>query len=79
MDVQRAYMFRAPVYTHITAHTDFQACALIGDFSGWKEVWMTKDKWGVWSVTLPDGEWLHTIHGWSVCHSPHTLSRPQPT
>jgi 1,4-alpha-glucan branching enzyme len=32
-----------------------QAAALFGDFSGWKEVWMTKDKWGVWEVALPDG------------------------
>lgn len=35
-----------------------QAAALIGDFSNWKEVWMAKDKWGVWEVTLPDGETL---------------------
>jgi len=32
-----------------------QAAALIGDFSGWKEVWMTKDQWGIWEVILPDG------------------------
>jgi 1,4-alpha-glucan branching enzyme len=32
-----------------------QAAALFGDFSGWKEVWMTRDKWGVWEVSLPDG------------------------
>lgn len=33
-----------------------QAAALIGDFNGWKESWMTKDKWGVWEITLPDGK-----------------------
>ncbi|KAL6754518.1 starch branching enzyme [Haematococcus lacustris] len=31
-----------------------QAVSLIGDFSGWKEVGMKKDQWGVWEVTLPD-------------------------
>mmetsp|Transcript_7040 Transcript_7040/g.15465 ORF Transcript_7040/g.15465 Transcript_7040/m.15465 type:complete len:773 (+) Transcript_7040:158-2476(+) len=32
-----------------------QAAALIGDFNGWTNTWMTKDKWGVWEVRLPDG------------------------
>jgi 1,4-alpha-glucan branching enzyme len=36
-------------------HRTAQAAALIGDFSQWKEVWMTKDQWGVWEVILPDG------------------------
>ncbi|GFH24235.1 Aamy domain-containing protein, partial [Haematococcus lacustris] len=31
-----------------------QAVSLIGDFSGWKEVGMKKDQWGVWEVALPD-------------------------
>ncbi|GFH23506.1 Aamy domain-containing protein, partial [Haematococcus lacustris] len=31
-----------------------QAVSLIGDFSGWKEVGMKKDQWGVWEVSLPD-------------------------
>jgi hypothetical protein len=31
------------------------AAALIGDFSGWEPVWMTKGDFGVWSVALPDG------------------------
>ncbi|PNW82693.1 hypothetical protein CHLRE_06g289850v5 [Chlamydomonas reinhardtii] len=31
-----------------------QAAALIGDFSKWEPVWMTRDEWGVWSVRLED-------------------------
>ncbi|EFJ43598.1 1,4-alpha-glucan branching enzyme II [Volvox carteri f. nagariensis] len=31
-----------------------QAAALVGDFSSWQPVWMTRDQWGVWSVRLPD-------------------------
>ncbi|KAG2486093.1 hypothetical protein HYH03_015188 [Edaphochlamys debaryana] len=31
-----------------------QAAALIGDFSHWQPVWMSRDEWGVWSVRLPD-------------------------
>jgi 1,4-alpha-glucan branching enzyme len=33
-----------------------QAAALIGDFSNWEPVWMDKGEFGMWSVTLPDGE-----------------------
>ena len=33
-----------------------QSAALIGDFNGWQGSWMTKDQFGVWSVTLPDSE-----------------------
>lgn len=29
---------------------------LIGDFNGWAGTWMEKDEYGVWTVTLPDGE-----------------------
>ncbi len=52
----------APPATHPHPHSHpapasqaAQAAALIGDFSNWEPVWMTKDQWGVWSVTLPDG------------------------
>ncbi|MEW5315457.1 MAG: hypothetical protein WDW38_006883 [Sanguina aurantia] len=31
-----------------------QAAALIGDCNNWQPSWMSKDQWGVWSVTLPD-------------------------
>ena len=29
---------------------------LIGDFNNWGGTWMDRDEFGVWSVTLPDGE-----------------------
>lgn len=32
------------------------AAQLIGDFNGWNGTWMEKNEFGVWSVTLPDGE-----------------------
>ena len=38
-----------------------QAVSLIGDFNGWKDSWLTRDQWGVWSITLPDGTLLHSL------------------
>ena len=43
-----------------------QAAALIGDFSKWEPVWMTRDEWGVWSVRLEDGE-ARSWGGAGVC------------
>lgn len=32
------------------------AAQLIGDFNGWHGTWMERDEFGVFSVSLPDGE-----------------------
>lgn len=29
---------------------------LIGDFNNWNGSWMERDEFGVWKITLPDGE-----------------------
>lgn len=29
---------------------------LIGDFNGWGGSWMERDAYGVWKITLPDGQ-----------------------
>lgn len=32
-----------------------KSAQLIGDFNGWSGSWMERDKFGVWSISLPDG------------------------